>query len=79
MTVMADREQITQPSLGSNELGTETDDTHLTGASAGSDTQPHLAGKSKKYKKNKNINDDEKVVKNPYSENKFLQAGETDE
>lgn len=78
---MADREQITQPSLGSNELGTETNDTHLgSGVSAGSDTQLHLAAKSgKKNKKNKNINDDEKVVKNSYNENNFLKPDETDE
>jgi len=75
---MADREQITQPSLGSIELGTEKDDTPLTGASAGSDTQLHLAANSKRHRK-KNINDDEKVVKNSYSENKFLQSDETDE
>lgn len=78
---MADREQITQPSLGSNELGTETNDTHLeSGVSAGSDTQLHLAAKSgKKNKKDKNINDDEKVVKNSYDENNFLKPDETDE
>jgi len=76
---MADREQITQPSLGSIELGTEKDDSPLTGASAGSDTQLHLAANSKRHRKNKNINDDEKVVKNSYSENKFLQSDETDE
>ncbi len=54
---MADREQITQPSLGSNELGTETNDTHLeSGVSAGTDTQLHLAAKShKKSKANKRI------------------------
>lgn len=76
---MEDREQITQPSLGSNELGTETDETHLTGVSAGSDTQLHLAAKGKKSKKDKNINDDEKVVKKQDSKNKFLQSDETDE
>lgn len=78
---MADREQITQPSMGSNELGTETSDTHLeSGVSAGNDTQLHLTAKgSKKHKKNKNINDDEKVVKNPHNGNKFLQSDETDE
>jgi hypothetical protein len=48
---MADREQITHPSLGGNELGTETDDTQLAGISAGSDTQLHLAARSKKHKK----------------------------
>ncbi|MDQ6902542.1 MAG: hypothetical protein M3139_05950 [Bacteroidota bacterium] len=76
---MADREQITQPSLGSNELGTETNDTHLTsGVSAGSDTQLHMAAKSgKKHKKN--INDDEDVVKNENGEEDFLEADETDE
>lgn len=78
---MADREQITQPSMGSNELGTETNDTHLeSGVSAGTDTQLHLAAKSgKKHKKDKNINDDERVVKNPNGENKFLESDETDE
>ncbi len=76
---MADREQITQPSSGSNELGTETNDTHLTsGISAGSDTQLHMAAKSgKKHKKN--INDDEKVVKNENGAEDFLEADETDE
>ncbi len=76
---MADREQITQPSLGSNELGTETNDTHLTsGVSSGSDTQLHLAALGgKKHKKN--INDDEKVVKNSNSENNFLKSADTDE
>ena len=60
---MADNEKTTQPSLGSNDLGTETNDTHLTGVSSGTDTQLHLAAKSgKKHKKN--VNDDEKVVKN---------------
>lgn len=76
---MADREQITQPSLGSNELGTETNDTHLTsGVSSGSDTQLHLTALSgKKHKKN--INDDEKVVKNSNGENNFLKSADTDE
>ena len=78
---MADREQITQPSMGSNELGTETNDTHLeSGVSAGSDTQLHLAAKAgNKHKKNKDINDDEKVIKKSNGENEFLQANETDE
>lgn len=78
---MADRVQITQPSMGSNELGTETDDTHPeSGISAGSDTQLHLAAKGgNKHKKNKNINDDEKVVKKSNGENEFLQADETEE
>ena len=43
---MADREQITQPSIRSNELGTETSETHLeSGVSAGSDTQLRLTAR----------------------------------
>ena len=76
---MSDREQISQPSLGSNELGTETNDTHLTsGVSAGTDTQLHLAARSGKKHKN-NVNDDEKVVKNHNRENDFLKSQDTDE
>ena len=74
---MAQREQITQPSLGRNELGTETNDTHLTsGVSSGTDTQLHLAAKGGK-KHNANTNDDEKVIKNNNSN--FLKEDETDE
>lgn len=75
---MADTERVTQPSQGSNELGTETNDTHLANVSAGTDTQLHLAAKSGN-KHNKNINDDEKVVKNQNGEEEFLEADETDE
>jgi len=76
---MADTERITQPSQGSNELGTETNDTHLTGGvSAGTDTQLHLAAKSGN-RHNKNVNDDEKVVSNPNGEEEFLESDETDE
>ena len=75
---MSDTERITQPSLGSNEVGAETNDTHLTGVSAGTDTQLHLAAKSGNRHK-KNVNDDEKVVKNPNGEEEFLKSDETDE
>ena len=74
---MSDTEKITQPSLGSNELGRETNDTHLTsGISTGTDTQLHLAALSVKHKKNA---DDEKVVSNPTSEKDSLKEGETGE
>ena len=75
---MADREQITQPSLGSNELGTETDDTHLgSGVSAGTDTQLHLAAKSgNKHTKNNNDADDLQKEKN---KEEFLEMNNTDE
>lgn len=78
---MAERERITNPSMGSNELGTETSEEIHTGASAGSDTQLHmtaLAG-NKHKKKQKNINDDELVVKNSTTKEGFLQSDKTDE
>jgi hypothetical protein len=75
---MSDTERTTQPSLGSNDLGTETNDTHRTGVSSGTDTQLHLAAKSDK-KHPQNVNDDEKVVKNPDGEEEFLKSNETDE
>ena len=75
---MSDNEKTTQPSLGSNDLGTETNDTNVTGISSGTDTQLHLAAKSgKKHKQN--VNDDEKVVKNTDGEEEFLKSDETDE
>ena len=78
---MADTERITQPSLGSNELGTETNDTHLsTKISAGNDMQLHKTAQSEK-KNNDNIrdiNDDEKVVKNN-EDRGLLNSNETDE
>ena len=75
---MADNERITQPSQGSNDVGPETNDTHRTGISAGTDTQLHLAAKSGN-KHRKNVNDDEEVVKNQHGEEEFLTSDETDE
>ena len=79
---MADTERVTQPSSGSNELGVETNDTHIpTGSRSGTDTQLHLAARSGHKNKNKqkdDINDDEKVVKNKPNDD-FLQSNETDE
>lgn len=47
---MPEREQISQPSLGSNELGTDTNDALVpTNISSGTDTQTHLAAKSGKH------------------------------
>ena len=77
---MAKTKKISQPSQGSEDLGTETRDSRSTGgSSAGTDTQLHLAAKSgKKNKKNNNINDDEKVVKNSKGKGAFLTSKETD-
>jgi hypothetical protein len=76
-----DTERTSQPSQGSNEVGAETNDTHLAGISSGTDTQLHLAAKSgnKHKKKQQNVNDDEQVVKNPNGEEEFLTSNETDE
>lgn len=77
---MPEKEKITSPSMGSNELGNETDEETSTGVSAGTDTQLHLAALSgKKHKKNKNVNDDEDVVKNKNIESEFLESDSTDE
>lgn len=73
--------EITQPSMGSNELGTESSDTNLTAnILAGTDTQLHIAAKGgKRHKKNKNIIDDGKVNATTESRDEFLELGETDE
>ncbi len=78
---MANTKKISQPSQGSEDLGTETRDSRSTGGSSvGTDTQLHLAAKGgKKNTKNTSINDDEKVVKNPKGQGKFLKSNETDE
>ncbi|MEP6948948.1 MAG: hypothetical protein ABI863_06730 [Ginsengibacter sp.] len=73
-----DTEKISQPSLGSNEVGTETNDTHITGVSSGTGTQLHIAAKSGN-KHRKNVNDDEEVVRNQNGEEEFLKSDETDE
>ena len=74
---MEDTERITQPSPGSNDAGEETNDTHLTAVSSGTETQLKLAVKSGDRDK-KNINDDEEVVRNRNGEIVFLKSGETD-
>ncbi|MEO8567694.1 MAG: hypothetical protein ABI419_01115 [Ginsengibacter sp.] len=77
---MANTKKISQPSQGSEDLGTETRDKRNTGTpSAGTDTQLHLAAKSGHKNKNKSTNDDEKVVRNSKGQGKFLKPDETDE
>lgn len=57
---MADKERISQPSSGSNELGSETKEKRITGGlSAGTDTQLHLAALGgKKHKGHKKETED---------------------
>ena len=75
---MADKERITNPSMGSNELGTETNEERQTGGvSSGTDTQLHLTALGgKKNKKGNKINDNKKEEK---SGPDFLKTDETDE
>ena len=79
-----DHKEITHPSMGSNEFGKESSETNLTpNILAGSNTQLHIAAaghkKKKEEKEMKNVNDDEKVIKNQDSKEEFLQSSETDE
>jgi hypothetical protein len=74
---MAEKERITNPSMGSNELGAETNEEVSTGISAGTDTQLKLAALSgRKRKKDKNTNDDEV---SETSESESLSSDDTDE
>ncbi len=76
---MPDTRNISQPSQGSEDLGRDSSTERSTGApSAGTDTQLHLAAKSKQTK-HKDTNDDEKVIKNANGENEFSTDTETDE
>ncbi len=79
-----DNKEITNLSMGSNELGKESSETNRTAnILAGRNTQLHVAAmghkKKKEEKEEKNVNDDEKVIKNQDSKEEFLQSNETDE
>ena len=52
---MAEKKNITSPSMGSNDVGTESTEKRGTGVSAGTDTQLHLAAKGKKKTKKMKI------------------------
>ncbi|MEO5501625.1 MAG: hypothetical protein ABIR31_09300, partial [Ginsengibacter sp.] len=81
----AEKDRISQPSQGSEKLGTETTETHSRGISAGTDTQTKIAavGAQEKEKdqhgKKTGINDDEKVVRNTNGTNTFPDRTQTDE
>ncbi|MEO6289402.1 MAG: hypothetical protein ABIO76_05755 [Ginsengibacter sp.] len=80
---MADKKKVSQPSQGTEDLGTETNSEVVGRPSAGTDTQLHLAAKSGKKsradKGNEDVNDDERVVKNNGVQNSFLTSDATDE
>jgi hypothetical protein len=75
---MPDTERITNPSMGSNELGTETNEPRQTGGlSAGTDTQLNLtAAGNKKNKKEKQIEKSRKEIDNRAES---FEGDETDE
>lgn len=78
---MSDTRNISQPSQGSEELGSETNTSrNPSSPSAGTDTQLHLAAKGgKKHKNDKDVNDDEKTIDNTEGRADFSTATETDE
>lgn len=59
---MAERERISRPTSGSNEVGEVTEEIRGTGMLAGTDTQTHIAALDSKLKKdhtnvtNENVN-----------------------
>ena len=62
---MSEKEIITNPSMGSNELGIETDEEYSSGVSSGTDTQLRLTALAgKKHNKNHKTNDDIQKEKN---------------
>jgi hypothetical protein len=78
---MDETERITDPSMGSNELGSETHEEVHTGVSAGTDTQLFLtAAGGKKHKKNKTNDDKQQEGRmNTQDQTEFLEVDETDE
>lgn len=50
---MAEKDRISNPSMGSEDLGEEETETRSSGISSGTDTQTHLAALSAQKKKEK--------------------------
>lgn len=73
---MSEKEIITNPSMGSNELGTETDEEYSSGVSSGTDTQLHLTALgSKKHNKHQKTNDD---IRKERNKAEFLERNKID-
>lgn len=75
---MAEKERITDPTSGSNELGSETEKISGTGVSAGTDTQTQMAALSAQRKKDKK-NVDKSATRTQKKDLNFPEANETDE
>lgn len=77
---MDEKERITNPSMGSNELGSETEEDVPTGVSSGTDTQTFLAAAGGKKHKKQNISGNKNVNKNNGAEdNEYPEVTDTDE
>lgn len=75
---MAEKERITNPSMGSNQLGEETTENESAGVSAGTDTQLELtaAGGKKHHKTQETVEEDLRKEKNKAE---FLAKNKVDE
>lgn len=74
---MAEKEKITNPSMGSNELGDETREEVSTGVSSGTDTQLKLTALGgKKQKETNKTNDD--IQKKKKNKAEFLEKNKID-
>ena len=70
---MSEKDRITQPTMGSNDLGSDTPEKRGSGLPSGTDTQTRLAALSTEKKTSSDINDDEKVIKNSEGKTEFLE------
>jgi len=76
LKIMAEKEKITNPSMGSNKLGEETDEIESSGVSAGTDTQLMITALGgRKHKHKSDAKDDERKEKNKAE---FLARNKTD-
>jgi hypothetical protein len=74
---MAEKERITNPSMGSNKLGEDTTENESSGVSGGTDTQLEItaAGGKKHHESHKSIDD----LKKEKNKAEFLARNKTDE
>lgn len=65
LKIMAEKEKITNPSMGSNKLGEETDEIESSGVSAGTDTQLKITALGgKKHRRKLDPEEDKEKEKN---------------
>ena len=76
LKIMAEKEKITNPSMGSNKLGEATDEIESSGVSAGTDTQLMITALGGKKHGHKNESKDDKEKEKNKTE--FLARHKTD-